>query len=275
MRTLLERDEQTHAATGYLAVAAGGHGRLVYVGGEAGVGKTTFLEALADHADARVATGWCDGSATPPPLAPLVDMLADLPAGTWPDDATRSQVFANVLAALRDPPGGTPYLLVIEDAHWADEATLDLVRHLARRIHACRALVMVSYRPEDTTAGDGAPGELVAEHHVVTGPPQQAARQRFVEGGQPGVEQVADEVGLGTGPGEGHQLEGALALLVEPGHPRQHGVAHRLRQLAHGGQRLGDEERVAARDGVQLGDVGRHDHSVLGGQLGDPVGGQR
>jgi DNA-binding CsgD family transcriptional regulator/tetratricopeptide (TPR) repeat protein len=155
MTTLLERDEQLNAATGYLADAATGHGRLVYVGGEAGVGKTTFLEDMAAHAGARVAIGWCDGSATPPPLAPLVDMLPGLPPGTWPDDASRSQVFANVLAALREPPDGRPYLLVIEDAHWADEATLDLVRHLARRIHACRALVMVSYRPEDTTAGDG------------------------------------------------------------------------------------------------------------------------
>jgi DNA-binding CsgD family transcriptional regulator/tetratricopeptide (TPR) repeat protein len=155
MTTLLERDEAVNAATAYLADAAAGHGRLVYVGGEAGVGKTTFLEAVAATSGAHVAIGWCDGSATPPPLAPLVDMLPDLPSGTWPDDASRSQVFAHVLAALRDPPGGTPYLLVIEDAHWADEATLDLVRHLARRIHACRALVMVSYRPEDTTAGDG------------------------------------------------------------------------------------------------------------------------
>lgn len=153
--TLLERDEHLQAAAGYLADAAAGHGRLVYVGGEAGVGKTTFLEGVADQAEAHVAVGWCDGSATPPPLGPLVDMLPDLPDGVWPDGVARSQLFANVLAALRDPPGSTPYLLVVEDAHWADEATLDLVRHLARRIHACHALVMVSYRPEDTTVGDG------------------------------------------------------------------------------------------------------------------------
>ena len=153
--TLLERDEQLRAAMDYLSDAAAAHGRLVYVGGEAGVGKTTFLEQLAAQADARVALGWCDGSATPPPLGPLVDMLPDLPANVWPSGTPRSRVFANVLAALREPADGTPYLLVLEDAHWADEATLDLVRHLARRIHVCRALVMVSYRPEDTTAGDG------------------------------------------------------------------------------------------------------------------------
>lgn len=153
--TLLERDEQLRAAAGYLADAAAGHGRLVYVGGEAGVGKTTFIEGVAAQSGARVVVGWCDGSATPPPLGPLVDMLPDLPADTWPADAPRSQVFANVLAALRAPSGRQPYLVVVEDAHWADEATLDLVRHLARRIHACPALVMVSYRPEDAGVGEG------------------------------------------------------------------------------------------------------------------------
>ena len=153
--TLLERDEQLRAAAGYLADAASGHGRLVFIGGEAGVGKTAFLEALSSSADAHVATGWCDGSATPPPLGPLVDMLPDLPDGTWPAGASRSELFAAVLAALRNPPARTPYLLMVEDAHWADEATLDLLRHLARRVHACTALVLVTYRPEDTAAGDG------------------------------------------------------------------------------------------------------------------------
>lgn len=153
--TLLERDEQLRAAAGYLTDAAAGHGRLVFVGGEAGVGKTAFVGAVAASADAHVTTGWCDGSATPPPLGPLVDMLPDLPSGTWPDGASRSALFASVLAALRRPPSGTPYLLVVEDAHWADEATLDLLRHLARRVHACAALVLVTYRPEDTAVGDG------------------------------------------------------------------------------------------------------------------------
>lgn len=152
--SLLERDEQLRAVEGYLADAAAGRGRLVYVAGESGVGKTTFLEHLMDRDDAVPLVGWCDGSATPAPLGPLADMLPDLPPQVWPPDASRSEVFANLLAELREPAGGRPYLMVVEDAHWADEATLDLLRHLARRIHACRALVMVSYRPEDTTSGD-------------------------------------------------------------------------------------------------------------------------
>ena len=152
--SLLERDEQLRAAEGYLADAADGRGRLVYVAGESGVGKTTFLEHVVARSDAVPLVGWCDGSATPVPLGPLGDMLPGLPPGVWPTDASRPQVFANLLAELREPTGRRPYLMVVEDAHWADEATLDLLRHLARRVHSCRALVMVSYRPEDTTSGD-------------------------------------------------------------------------------------------------------------------------
>jgi DNA-binding CsgD family transcriptional regulator len=80
-------------------------------------------------------------------------MLPALPAGLWRPGASRYEVFTALTAALGEPAPAPPYLLVIEDAHWADEATLDLVRHLARRVHDRRALVVVTYRPEDATAG--------------------------------------------------------------------------------------------------------------------------
>ena len=151
---LLERAEQLGVANRYLADAAAGNGRLVFVAGEAGVGKTTFIDALISAAgSARVAVGGCDGSATPVPLGPFVEMLPALPADAWPPGVPRQEFFARLLSALRSPPGPEPYLLVVEDAHWADEATLELIRHLARRIHGCRALVLVTYRPEDATSG--------------------------------------------------------------------------------------------------------------------------
>ena len=152
---LLEREAQLQTIAGYLAEAADGHGRMVFVAGDAGIGKTTFVgQVLADAAPAaRVASGACDGSATPAPLGPLVEMLPRLPADIWPPDATRQDVFARLMAILRQPRQREPYLLVIEDAHWADEATLDLIRHLSRRVHGCYALVLVTYRPEDTTPG--------------------------------------------------------------------------------------------------------------------------
>jgi predicted ATPase len=122
---LLEREAQLQAVAGYLAEAADGHGRMVFIAGEAGIGKTVFVgQVLADAArSARVASGACDGSATPAPLGPLVEMLPQLPADTWPPDATRQDVFARLIATLRQPRQREPYLLVIEDAHWADEAT--------------------------------------------------------------------------------------------------------------------------------------------------------
>src|SRR5690242_770511 len=101
---LLERDEQVQPVRGYLAEAAAGHGRLVFVAGEAGIGKTTFLEHVAHLArdqDSVVTTGWCDGAATPAPLGPLTDMLADLPPAVWPEGASRQDVFAALLAELR------------------------------------------------------------------------------------------------------------------------------------------------------------------------------
>ncbi len=150
---LLERESPLRGAAGYLAEAASGHGRLVVVAGEAGVGKTTFVEAVVRDArsSVRVAQGGCDGSATPAPLGPLREMLPELPDAVWPEGADRHEVFTRLAEALRaaDPP----YLLVIEDAHWADDATLDLMRHLARRVHRMHALVLVTYRHEEVTGG--------------------------------------------------------------------------------------------------------------------------
>jgi NAD(P)-dependent dehydrogenase (short-subunit alcohol dehydrogenase family) len=73
-------------------------------------------------------------------------MLPSLPADVWPADADRAEVFARLAEALGRP--GPLHLLVVEDAHWADEASVDLLRHLARRVHRLRALVLVTYRSE-------------------------------------------------------------------------------------------------------------------------------
>ena len=91
---LLERREQLRAVAGYLEEAAAGLGRLVFVSGEAGIGKTSFVTTAAAAAAgrARVAIGACDGSATPAPLAPLRDMLPTLPAGVWSEDASRQDL---------------------------------------------------------------------------------------------------------------------------------------------------------------------------------------
>ncbi|MBV9923217.1 MAG: AAA family ATPase, partial [Pseudonocardia sp.] len=149
---LLERTAALGSAADYLRAATAGNGRLVFVGGEAGVGKTTFVDEVVAQAggSVRLARGACDGSATPPPLGPLREMLPALPVGVWPENAERADVFLRLTEALARP--GTPYLLVVEDAHWADDATLDLLRHLARRVHHLRVLVLVTFRTEEAVA---------------------------------------------------------------------------------------------------------------------------
>ena len=151
---LVERDHQLDTLGSYLDEAAAGHGRLVYVSGEAGVGKSALVSAFASAAAPRahVSVAYCDGSLTPSPLAPLRDLLPTMPPGLWPEDATRQEIFAALLGTLREPPDGVPHLVVVEDVHWADQATLDLLLHLARRIHTCRALIVVTYRREDVDA---------------------------------------------------------------------------------------------------------------------------
>jgi DNA-binding CsgD family transcriptional regulator len=146
---LLERESPLGNLADYLAEAAAGHGRLVFVGGEAGVGKTSLVEQVIRSAgpDVQVARGGCDGSTTPAPLGPLREMLPALPGGIWPEGAARHEVFAHLSGALGR--ARAPYLLVVEDAHWADDATLDLLRHLGRRVHRLPALVLVTYRADE------------------------------------------------------------------------------------------------------------------------------
>jgi DNA-binding CsgD family transcriptional regulator/tetratricopeptide (TPR) repeat protein len=133
---LVERSAQLAELGGHLEGAVAGSGRLVVVGGEAGVGKTSLVRRFAEEsAGARVLWAACDGLFTPQPLAPLGDLGLDA-------DGPRRDVFARTLEAL----SSEPTLAVVEDVHWADEATLDLLLYLARRLDRTPALVLVTYR---------------------------------------------------------------------------------------------------------------------------------
>ncbi len=122
---LLERERHLAALGSWLGEAAAGQGRLILLGGEAGVGKTSLVDAFcrAVPGRARVLRGSCDARCTPGPLAPLHDIAAN--AGGELDrlltsGAPRDEVFR---AALKEFRGGlTPALIVIEDMHWADDA---------------------------------------------------------------------------------------------------------------------------------------------------------
>jgi DNA-binding CsgD family transcriptional regulator len=149
---LIERDAAL-ARLGGLLQGAAVAGHVVLLAGEAGIGKTSVLRALATrHAGAGGAVWWgaCDALETPLPLAPLLDMAREGGARfATLLDGTRPALFEAVLDDLRLAPG--PVLVVVEDAHWADDATLDWLKHLGRRIERTHALLAVSYRDDEVT----------------------------------------------------------------------------------------------------------------------------
>ncbi len=143
---LLERDHPLDLLDGRARDAWAGRGSVVLVAGEAGIGKTVLLRSFVARTDkAEPLWGMCDSLSTPRPLGPLRD-VADQLGGAVPQllggTAAQHEIFAAVLDALRS----RSRVFVVEDLHWADGATLDLVRFLARRIASLPLLLVLSYR---------------------------------------------------------------------------------------------------------------------------------
>lgn len=151
---LLERESQLSALAEYAVDARARHGRLVLVSGEAGIGKTVLVEEFEGRLDGlRLARGACDGLFTPRPLGPLYDIAADLGGALLAAcraESPREELFALLLEQLAEEPT----VVVLEDVHWADEATLDLLRFAGRRLKDLPALVIVTYRDDGLTATD-------------------------------------------------------------------------------------------------------------------------
>jgi DNA-binding CsgD family transcriptional regulator len=149
---LLERQEHLKRLEKAFAAARGGGGRIVAIAGEAGVGKTALVERfVADlGVRARVHRGACENLSTPEALLPLRDIAR---AGGQPFDPQADNIrsFESLLAILSSP--SLPSVLVIEDLHWADTVTLDLIRFVARRIRGVRALIVLTYRDEELDTG--------------------------------------------------------------------------------------------------------------------------
>jgi DNA-binding CsgD family transcriptional regulator/tetratricopeptide (TPR) repeat protein len=148
---LLERDGELTLLGDCLGdMRRTGRGSIALVAGEAGVGKTTLLRQFTADRPASTPTLWgsCDPLFTPRPLGPLLD-VAEALGGELAEVVAKSTTPHDAVAALsrqlRDRPGG---ILVLEDLHWADEATLDVLRLLARRIETVPVLVVASYRDD-------------------------------------------------------------------------------------------------------------------------------
>jgi DNA-binding CsgD family transcriptional regulator len=148
---LLEREPILGELHRLLSQADEGRGSLLLLGGEAGAGKTSLVRRFSEgvRPQAIVLLGQCDNLSTPRELGPVFDVADSDPAlkQLLRDNAPRELVFRTVLARLST--GGRPVLLIIEDAQWADAATLDLLSYLGRRVASTRALLIVTYRDEE------------------------------------------------------------------------------------------------------------------------------
>src|SRR3954453_18969181 len=135
----------------FAAVGESGAGRMLLIAGEAGIGKTALVRAFCDRRDAgQVLAGACDSLFTPRPLGALLDLAEDaggeLPAAAAADGVTPAAIVAGLQDELRRR---CPAVVVLEDLQWADEATLDVVRLLARRVETLPAFVVLTYRDEE------------------------------------------------------------------------------------------------------------------------------
>jgi DNA-binding CsgD family transcriptional regulator len=151
---LLERESSLAMLDGCLAEAAAGRGSLVLVTGEAGFGKSALVRAFGGGpavraASARVWFGGCEALRTPRPLGPLRDIArvagGDL-AALVADEAARHRIFPAFLDLLGGHP---PAVAVFEDVHWADEATLDLLLYVGRRIADTPSVLVATFRDDE------------------------------------------------------------------------------------------------------------------------------
>src|SRR5262245_10036973 len=189
---LLEREHFVTELEGLLSAVVGGNGRLALINGEAWIGKTSLVERFADahKAKPRVLWGSCDALLTPRPLGPLYDIAQQTQGRLLPlleEEAPRAPIFSAVLDEMKSVRG--PSIVVIEDAHWADEATLDLLKFLGRRISRTNCLLVVTYRDD----------EVGAEHplRLVLGdlPSRVVARVALPPLSEDGVRQLEDRAG--------------------------------------------------------------------------------
>ena len=151
-----------------LSDAQNSEGGLILLGGEAGIGKTTLTRWLMTQADERGALpliGGCYDLATTPPYGPWIEILRayepsdglpplpevisdEAQLATIPSQAALFEIIGEFFAEVGDH---RPLLLILEDLHWADQATLDLLRFFARFLAGLPVLVIGTYRDDELT----------------------------------------------------------------------------------------------------------------------------
>lgn len=151
--------------------AISGSGRLVLVSGQAGIGKTTLIEHVAHDATERdmlVMNGGCYDLTTTPPYGPWMEVLRRYPADSSPikppeelraresvaQIASQEQFFRIVGSFFGDVAVATPLVLILEDLHWSDIESIELLRFLARQCTQQRIVLIASYRDDELARGD-------------------------------------------------------------------------------------------------------------------------
>ena len=149
---VLERGGFLEQLDGLLAEAALGRGRLVLVRGEAGIGKTTLVEAFVSGRSKRVLWGACDPLFPPRALAPVLDIASQVGGELTEalEDPNRHRIILAFLNMVRS--GDRPRIVVLEDVQWADEATLELLQVIGRRSTQLPAVIIATVRDDEVDA---------------------------------------------------------------------------------------------------------------------------
>lgn len=152
---LYERGPQLAALSEYLEATRDGTGALALVDGEAGAGKSALVSAFLAEVAVPVVAGVCDGTLTPRPLGPVIEIAAQLEVDAA---LARDELFAAILTAL----GRQSTVVLVEDLHWADDATADFLLYVGRRLERVPALLIGTYR-DDEIRSNAAPTRLIGE----------------------------------------------------------------------------------------------------------------
>jgi DNA-binding CsgD family transcriptional regulator len=141
---LLERDRELDVLTRAMAGAGRGLGSGVAVVGEPGAGKTALVSAACDRVHGiRLLRGGCDPLVTPRPLGPFRDLVTEL------DGLDRDTALAAICEATYDALRAEPTVLVVEDLHWVDAASVEVLRFLVRRLETAPYTIVVTYRDDE------------------------------------------------------------------------------------------------------------------------------
>jgi DNA-binding CsgD family transcriptional regulator len=165
---LVGREREFALLRAHFDAAMGGQGSLVLIGGEAGIGKTTLAEAICREATehgALVLVGRCYDLAETPPYGPWVELFARCPRsdaapplpdvfamrGTLGTATSQAAILQQALDYFTTLSAARPLLLLLDDLHWADPASLDLLRLLARSLADLPLAILATYRSDELT----------------------------------------------------------------------------------------------------------------------------